>query len=41
MDKIDAAMRAAIPEVADVYLDISDYSLETLPLDQDHGYLES
>ena len=39
MDEIDAAMRAAIPEVADVYLDISSYSLMTLPLDQDHGYL--
>lgn len=38
MDEIDAAMRSAIPEVADVYLDISAYSLDTLPLDQDHGY---
>jgi cation diffusion facilitator family transporter len=41
MDQIDAAMRAAIPEVADVYLDISAYSLDTLPLDQDHGYLDT
>jgi cation diffusion facilitator family transporter len=41
MDQIDAAMRAAIPEVADVYLDISAYSLDTLPLDRDHGYLDT
>lgn len=40
MDQIDAAMRAAVPEVADVYLDISAYSLDTLPLDQAHGYLD-
>lgn len=39
MDQIDTAMRAAIPEVADVYLDISAYSLDTLPIDRDHGYV--
>jgi cation diffusion facilitator family transporter len=41
MDQIDAAMRAAVPEVADVYLDISAYSLDTLPIDQDHGYIDT
>jgi divalent metal cation (Fe/Co/Zn/Cd) transporter len=40
MDQIDAAMRAAVPEVADVYLDITTYSVNTLPLDRDHGYDE-
>lgn len=41
MDEIDAAMRAAVPEIADVYLDISSYALDTLPLDEDHGYQET
>jgi len=40
MDQVDAAMRAAVPEVADVYLDITTYSVDTLPLDRDHGYDE-
>jgi cation diffusion facilitator family transporter len=37
-DEIDAAMRAAVPEVADVYLDVTSYSADTVPLDRDHGY---
>jgi cation diffusion facilitator family transporter len=40
MDQIDATMRTAVPEVADVYLDISAYALDTLPIDQDHGYID-
>jgi cation diffusion facilitator family transporter len=40
MDHVDTAMRAAVPEVADVYLDITSYSMDTLPLDRDHGYDE-
>jgi hypothetical protein len=27
-----------VPLVADVYLDITAYSIDTLPLDADHGY---
>jgi cation diffusion facilitator family transporter len=38
MDQVDTAMRAAVPLVADVYLDITTYSMDTLPLDVDHGY---
>jgi cation diffusion facilitator family transporter len=38
MDQLDAAMRATVPLVADVYLDITAYSIDTLPLDADHGY---
>ena len=38
MDQVDTAMRAAVPLVADVYLDITAYSMDTLPLDTDHGY---
>jgi hypothetical protein len=38
MDQVDTAMRAAVPLVADVYLDITRYSADTLPLDRDHGY---
>lgn len=38
MDQTDADMRAAVPEVADVYLDISTYYRGNLPLDRDHGY---
>jgi len=38
MDQVDAAMRAAVPLVADVYLDITAYSMDSLPLDADHGY---
>jgi len=38
MDQVDAAMRAAVPLVADVYLDITAYSMDSLPLDVDHGY---
>ena len=38
MDQLDAAMRATVPLVADVYLDITAYSMDTLPLDADHGY---
>lgn len=40
MDQIDGAMRSTIPEVADVYLDVSTYYVNTLPLDRDHGYLD-
>ena len=40
MDQVDTAMRAAVPEVADVYLDITTYSKNTLPRDRDHGYVE-
>jgi divalent metal cation (Fe/Co/Zn/Cd) transporter len=38
MDQLDAAMRTTVPLVADVYLDITAYSMDTLPLDADHGY---
>ena len=38
MDQVDTAMRAAVPLVADVYLDITAFSIDTLPLDRDHGY---
>jgi cation diffusion facilitator family transporter len=38
MDQVDTAMRATVPLVADVYLDITRYSADTLPLDRDHGY---
>lgn len=38
MDQVDTAMRAAVPLVADVYLDITAYSVDSLPLDADHGY---
>jgi cation diffusion facilitator family transporter len=38
MDQIDTEMRSAVPEVADVYLDITTYYTDTLPLNWDHGY---
>lgn len=31
MDDLDVALRSALPEVADVYLDVTTYSLATLP----------
>src|SRR5439155_16407939 len=31
MDELDLALRAALPEVADVYIDVTSYRLETLP----------
>lgn len=37
-DDLDAAMRAAVPEVADVYLDVTSYNIDTLPLDREHGF---
>ena len=37
-DDLDTAMRAAVPEVADVYLDVTSYNIDTLPLDRDHGF---
>ncbi len=37
-DDLDAAMRAAVPEVADVYLDVTSYHIDTLPLDREHGF---
>ena len=30
MDSLDAAVRSALPEVADVYLDVTSHRLETL-----------
>jgi divalent metal cation (Fe/Co/Zn/Cd) transporter len=33
MDGLDRAMREAVPEVADVYLDVTTYLLATLPTD--------
>ncbi len=30
MDQLDGAVRSAVPEVADVYLDVTNYRLETL-----------
>jgi hypothetical protein len=36
-DQIDTDMRVAVPEVADVSLDVTAYSLALLPLDRDRG----
>jgi cation diffusion facilitator family transporter len=33
MDDLDTAMRATLPEVADVYIDVTSYNLETLPIE--------
>jgi cation diffusion facilitator family transporter len=35
MDALDLAIRSTFPEVADVYLDVTTYRLETLPLDDE------
>jgi cation diffusion facilitator family transporter len=32
MDELDSALRSAVPEVADVYLDVTSYRLDSLPL---------
>ncbi len=34
MDGLDATIRLALPEVADVFIDVTDYRLQTLPADE-------
>lgn len=33
MDDLDGTIRSALPEVADVFIDVTDYRLRTLPAD--------
>ena len=40
MDDLDQAIRSALPEVADVFLDVTTYRLETLPPRRELGYGE-
>jgi divalent metal cation (Fe/Co/Zn/Cd) transporter len=40
MDGLDLAIRSALPEVADVFLNVTTYRLDTLPLGQQQGYAQ-